>query len=64
MVYHNVVRQPQPNDGSGNETYRAKQGFKELEVHNPPHRRNRDFKPVNYGSAKGMLNYKHAEAWC
>lgn len=64
MVYHNTVKAHYSHDGYSNDTFRAKRGYKELEVHNPPERRNRDFKPVNYGSAKGMLNYKHSEAWC
>lgn len=29
----------------------------------PPERRNRDFKPVNYGSFRGILNFKVAEPW-
>lgn len=44
-----------------NEVFRARAHYKELHQHNPPQRRNRDFKPVNYGSFKGMLNFKNAE---
>lgn len=29
----------------------------------PPERRSRDFKPVNYGSFRGILNFKVAEPW-
>lgn len=47
----------------GNETYRAKHGFKELDVHNSPQRRNRDFKPMLYGDFIGMLNFKLSEPW-
>jgi hypothetical protein len=43
--------------------FRAKYGYKEVHQHNPPERRNRDFKPVNYGSFRGMLNFKNAEPW-
>jgi len=35
-----------------------------VHVHDPPYRRNRDFKPVPYGSFKGMPNFKHAEQFC
>lgn len=41
--------------------FRARHHFKEEHVHDPPYRKNRDFKAVNYGSFKGMPNYKHAE---
>ena len=46
-----------------NEVYRHKYGFKELHVHNPPKRRNKDFKPVLYGDFIGMLNFKLSEPW-
>lgn len=62
MVYHNhIVYKPSP--GYDNETFRARHGYKEKEAHDPPYRRNRDFKPVPYGSAKGILNYRHSEPW-
>lgn len=44
-----------------NAHFRAKHGFKETQVHDPPPRRNNDFKPVHSWSAKGMPNYKHSE---
>lgn len=44
-----------------NEHWRAKHHFKEAHQHDPPYRRNRDFKPVNYGSFRGILNYKRSE---
>ena len=33
-------------------------------MHDAPYRRNRDFKPVAYGSFKGFPNYKHSETFC
>lgn len=63
MVFHNtVVRRADP--AYENEVFRQRYGYKELHQHNPPERRNRDFKPVNYGSWRGMLNFKHSEPWC
>lgn len=60
MVYHNHISYSgAPN--YGNEVFRARHGYKDAEAHDPPYRRNRDFKPVPYGSAKGMLNYRHSE---
>lgn len=60
MVYHNhIVTEMAP--GYENPTFRARHGFKDPEAHDPPFRRNRDFKPVPYGSAKGILNYRHSE---
>lgn len=50
---------PEPN--YGNEFWRAKYGYKEQHQHDPPFRRNRDFKPVPYGTAAGLPNYRHAE---
>lgn len=61
MVYSDTVKQNIADPAYSNEFWRAKHGFKEEHVHNPPFRRNRDFKPVNYGSFKGMLNFKNAE---
>jgi hypothetical protein len=46
------------NTNLHNETYRSKYGYKEMEVHNPPPRRNKDFKPALYGDYLGMPNYK------
>ncbi|CAI2377829.1 unnamed protein product [Moneuplotes crassus] len=45
------------------ESYRTKHGFKELDIHNSPKRRNRDFKPMLYGDFIGMLNFKLSEPW-
>ena len=61
MVYTDTIKQGVLDPAYQNEVFRARSGFKELHQHNPPQRRNRDFKPVNYGSFKGMLNFKHAE---
>lgn len=30
-------------------------------MHDPPFRKNPDFKPVNFGSFRGMPNFKHSE---
>jgi len=61
MVYHNAVKQDVVDPAYQNETWRARHHFKEMHQHDPPFRRNRDFKPVNYGSFRGILNYKRAE---
>ena len=50
-------------DATANESYRVKYGFKELEIHNNPQRRNKDFKPMLYGDFIGMLNFKISEPW-
>lgn len=44
-----------------NDSYRVKNHFKELHVHNSPPRKNKDFKPVLYGDFIGMLNFKLSE---
>ena len=64
MVYHNAVAQVVSNPAYENETFRAKAGYKETHQHDPAYRRNRDFKPVPYGSFRGMPNYKHSEPYC
>lgn len=63
MVYENVRRMQVSDSNYENEVFRAKHHYKELHQHDPPYRRNRDFKPVGYGSFKGMPNYKHSEPW-
>jgi len=63
MVFHNNIKQNIESAQYDNELWRSRNGFKEMEVHNPPYRRNRDFKPVNYGTFKGIPNFKHAEPW-
>lgn len=60
MVYQNHIAY-RAGPGYENETFRARHGYKESEAHDAPYRRNRDFKPVPYGSAKGILNYRHSE---
>ena len=60
MPYHNHIEY-RGAPGYENETFRARHGYKDSEAHDPPYRRNRDFKPVPYGSAKGILNYRHSE---
>ena len=47
----------------GNDSYRTKNGFKELHIHNSPPRKNPDFKPMLYGDFIGMLNFKLSEPW-
>lgn len=64
MVYHNAVAQSVTNPTYENETFRAKHGYKETHQHDPAYRRNRDFKPVPYGTFRGMPNYKHSEPYC
>jgi hypothetical protein len=65
MVYWTAHKQPAANDGSilGNEMYRVHNGFKELHVHNPPPRKNLDFKPMLFGDFRGMPNFKLSEPW-
>ena len=63
MVFHDTVRQNISDPNYENETWRARHHFKEAHQHAPPYRRNRDFKPVNYGSYRGILNFKHSEPW-
>jgi len=62
-THDNIVFNPSLPE-YGNEAFRARNGYKEVEQHDPPARRNRDFKPVPYGSARGPLNYRHSEPWC
>ena len=64
MVFQNAIAQNITEPNYGNETFRARHGYKEEHTHDAPYRRNRDFKPVNYGSFKGMLNYRHSEPFC
>ena len=64
MVFHNAIGQPVSDPNYGNETFRARHGYKEEHTHDPPYRRSRDFKPMTYGSFKGMLNYRHSEPYC
>ena len=61
MVYANTVKQPISDPAYSNEVFRVREHYKEVHQHDPPFRRNRDFKPVNYGSFRGILNFKHAE---
>jgi len=63
MVYHNTVKYPIPDPRYGDETWRAKHHFKEEHQHDAPLRRSRDFKPVPWGHARGMPNYRHSEPW-
>ena len=63
MVFHNSLFNGPSDPNYGNETFRARHGYKEVAMHDAPYRRNRDFKPVNYGSWKGMLNYRHSEPY-
>ena len=53
-----------PDPAYEDEIWRSKHGYKEVHQHDAPMRRNRDFKPVPYGTFGGMPNYRHAEPWC
>ena len=61
MVYTNTVKMGVSDQRYGDEIWRSKHGYKEIYQHDPPLRRNRDFKPVPWGAAVGMPNYRHAE---
>jgi len=61
MVFHNIKGQDISNLAYGNETFRARHGYKESHVHDPPQRRNYDFKPIVYGHARGIPNYRRSE---
>lgn len=61
MVYSNTIRQHVIDPAYKNEHFRAKSHYKEAHTHDPPLRRNKDFKPVLYGSFRGILNFKTAE---
>jgi len=64
MVYSNGVHQEISDPNYQNATFRARHHYKEEHVHDAPYRRNRDFKPVPYGSYRGILNYRHSEPFC
>ena len=61
MVFTNTVHMSITDQRYADEIWRSKHGYKEVEQHDPPLRRNRDFKPVPWGAAIGMPNYRHAE---
>ena len=61
MVYTNTVKMQISDQRYEGELWRAKHGYKEIHQHDPPVRRNRDFKPVPWGAAVGMPNYRHSE---
>jgi hypothetical protein len=44
--------------------FRARHGYKEAHTPNQPIRRNRDFRAMQYGSARGILNFRHSEPYC
>jgi hypothetical protein len=60
-MFDNTIKQNIPDPAYGNEVWRARHHYKEEHVHDPPLRRNRDFKPVGFGTFRGMPNFKHAE---
>ena len=64
MVYSDTIKYIPPEAAYADETWRQKHGYREMHQHNAPYRRNRDFKPVPYGTFGGMPNYRHAEAFC
>jgi len=53
-----------PDQNYENAHWRALHHYKEIHTPDHPFRRNRDFKPVPYGSAKGILNFRHSEPFC
>lgn len=61
MVFHNSRHSEISNLDYSNAEWRARKGYKEEHVHDPAGRRNRDFKPVPYGTYRGMPNYRHSE---
>jgi hypothetical protein len=62
MVYHNTITSSvDPN--YSNEMFRSRHHFKELHQHDPPFRRNRDFKPMTYGAYIGIPNFRHSEPY-
>ena len=63
MTHINTVKYNIPDPRYSDASWRARHGFKEEHQHDAPMRRNRDFKPVPYGTARGMPNYRHAEPW-
>lgn len=63
MASHTIKVQHVADPGYQNEVWRSRHHYKELHTHDPPLRRNRDFKPVNYGSFRGILNFKTSEPW-
>ena len=63
MATRNNVTTPIPDPRYKDETWRAAHHFKEEHQHDAPYRRNRDFKPVPWGTARGMPNYRHSEPW-
>lgn len=64
MVYNNGIKMAIPEENYKNPLWRARHHYKEEHTPDPPMRRNRDFKPVPYGSAKGILNFRHSEPFC
>lgn len=63
MVYENVRKQGISDPDYENEVFRARHGYKEADMHDPPYRKNQDFKPVNFGTFRGMPNFKHSEPY-
>lgn len=64
MVFSNAINQNILDEDYKNDTFRSRYGYKEAHTPDSPYRRNRDFKPVPYGSAKGILNFRHSEPYC
>lgn len=61
MVYTNTIKYLIPDPAYNDELWRSKHGYKEEHQHDAPKRRNRDFKPVPYGTFGGMPNYRRSE---
>jgi len=62
-INHNYVAGFGGDPDYASPTFRARHGYKEAHQHDAPYRRSRDFKPVPYGSFKGMPNYRHSEPY-
>ena len=63
-INHNYIAGYGGDSDYGSPMFRASHGYKEHHQHDPPMRRNRDFKPVPYGSFRGFINYRHSEPYC
>jgi len=63
-INHNYIAGYGGDQDYASPMFRASHGFKENHQHDPPMRRNRDFKPVPYGSFRGFVNYRHSEPYC
>ena len=63
-INHNYIAAYGGDENYSSATWRARHGYKESHQHDPPYRRSRDFKPIPYGSFRGIINYRHSEPYC